>query len=166
MVFVGLIVGLALLFIVVSTLRPAKSSPDTKSPLSFAPLSVPSDAAALLLARQAVLGQNLHDARERALPWFTQEFGLADDAAHQLWTDALEVARDKPHPEENLGKLIGPIKARCTLQEMKELGRMLTDIANLDDGAQAEQVRLADEVRRRLSLPRENDDASHNRTDA
>lgn len=121
----------------------------------FEPRRLATHAAALLVARQAVLGAAEDDVKSRATGWFQSEFGVDEDEAMRLWSSAVSQAMLEPGPDEGLAVILAPIKSNCTLKEMKSLATFLSDVASKAGESTDGQHRLVSEVRRRLSLPEE-----------
>lgn len=127
----------------------------------FEPGRLATHAAALLVARQVVLGSSEDMGKERALGWFQTEFKIDEEEAQRLWSSAISQAMIDPGPEEGLAVILAPIKTSCTLQEMKDLAAFLGSVGADGTPPTEGQETLEAEVRRRLSLPEEVSSSGH-----
>ncbi|MEM6913041.1 MAG: hypothetical protein AAF511_03585 [Pseudomonadota bacterium] len=137
--------------------RLTRAQPDP----GFEPRRLATHAAALLIARQVVLGSSQDTSKDLVVGWFQKEFTIDETEALDLWSSAMSQAMLEPGPEDGLAVLLAPIKTRCTLQEMKDLASFLGRVGSAGAPLTEGQETLVAEVRRRLSLPEEVSSSGH-----
>ena len=117
-------------------------------------LTDPREAAAILLVQQAVYEGHVRPAHKRAiLALMAVNFGADDAEAEGLYSFGRMAVGQTGDAANSLRRLLVPIKANCTLAEMKDLAAMLVQVGETGGAMNDAQARLVADVRRALSLP-------------
>ena len=117
-------------------------------------LTDPREAAAILLVQQAAYEGRVTPAHKQAiLTLMTATFGVDEDEAAGLYGFGRMAVGQTGDAANNLRRLLAPVRAQCTLAEMKDLAAMLVQVGETGGAMNDAQARLTSEVRRALSLP-------------
>lgn len=123
-------------------------------------LSDPREAAAILLVQQAAYEGHVSQAHKTAiLALMSAQFGAEPSEADGFYAFARMAVGQTGDAANSLRRLLGPIKARCTLAEMKALADMLVQVGETGGPMNEAQKRLVQDVRRALSLPEPDQDS-------
>ena len=118
-------------------------------------LDDPRDSAAVLMAQIAAYeGEITTTQKAEMISLMKTHFGADQDAAEGLYSFGRMAIGQINDAANSLTKLMRPVKAKLTLQEMRELVSMLETVAEIDGPPSERQRELLAQVRRSLSLDR------------
>ncbi|WP_306250808.1 TerB family tellurite resistance protein [Parvularcula sp. IMCC14364] len=115
----------------------------------------PRDSAAILMVQIASYeGEITTGQKQKMIELMTEGFGATPDEAEGLYSFGRMAIGQINDAANSLGKLMRPVKDALTLQEMKDMIRMLEEVAEVEGKPSERQRDLIVQVRRALSLDR------------
>lgn len=117
-------------------------------------LTDPREAAAILLVQTAAYGNGQVSVaeKERMTALMARQFACDPDEAEGLYSFGRMAVGQMNDALNSLGRLLRPIRERCTLNEMKQLVAMMTEVAAVDGAPDPDARRLIEETRGALHL--------------
>ncbi len=116
-------------------------------------LNDPRDSAAILMVQIASYEGEITTAqKEKMVALMTDCFGATADEAEGLYSFGRMAIGQINDAANSMGKLMRPVKASLTLDEMKDMIRMMEEISEVEGAPSERQRELIMQVRRSLSL--------------